>query len=848
MVCALVFATGAAAMMDQIVWQRYLARLLGGDASATAVVLAAFLGGLSLGYRAFGRLAQRVRNPYKAYALAEGFIGLWCLAFPALFAAVEQASAGLSLTPPWGLALQGLALAAVLVGPPTVCMGATAPLLTQALSRDVATSGAVHARVYGVNTAGAFLGAVAAGYVAVPELGLPGTLVLAASLNLLAAAWFALARDPVQAGTAASVAASASSGGRSLDEEGGPGAGPPSPSSPGRGLGFALMGLAFLNGFQSMGLENVLVRFVALSSGGSAYAFTMVVGMFVLAIAAGALLAGRFARLGTRAVWLNQMAIAALLLLLFPSLDTWPYWAHRLRLLFAPDLAGFWACQAAGFAALSLAAGGPALLIGAAVPLVFNRLRSDLATVGSLSGRILCANTVGNLTGSLAAGILLHPLLNNGQIYLLCAVLSLAGAWLAARELGPRTRLTTGLAALAALALIPAAPGYDAQRFMMGTFRLQMPLASSCVSPKTFFDEFHDGVERLFQEDGPEGTASVLRAPRQIWHSEQPLAVFVNGKSDSSTVADMSTLRLLAHIPALLAPSRGRSLVIGLGTGVTSGELARYADASSIETAEISSSVIKALPLFAAFTGGVHREPRHRLLHGDAFRILARSADQWDLIVSEPSNPWVLGVDALFSREFYRLADQCLAPGGVFAQWVHVHDASAQVLGTVISTLRERFPCVRVFMTQANDLLLLASREDLAPGVTAAGALWAASPGVRASLAEAGICSLEALLGREFPLPALTGPVQTLDKPMLHYIAGRNYFMGARVSERQLLSGAPLNAQGLLERYVSIRPEGRLERAEASAILSSAVDRRGEEATPLPLEKQLEERLETIMR
>jgi len=264
--------------------------------------------------------------------------------------------------------------------------------------------------------------------------------------------------------------------------------------------------------------------------------------------------------------------------------------------------------------------------------------------------------------------------------------------------------------------------------------------------------------------------------------------------------------------------------------------------------------VIKALPLFGAFTGNVHLDPRHAVLHGDAFRILARSTERWDLIVSEPSNPWVQGVDALFTREFYRLARGRLAPGGLFVQWIHIHDASSTVLGSVLQTLKSEFPHLRMFMSQANDLILLASVEDLADArLEAADATLASNADVARSLREIGLGSLESLLVREVALPSLRGPVQTLDLPVLHYLAGKSYFMGERVAARELLSGegagegGDADARMLLTRRVVARREGALSRVEAQAILDSAMDRRGEEAVPLPLSVVLGKRLERLM-
>jgi len=702
-------------------------------------------------------------------------------------------------------------------------MGATVPLLTQAISLDLASAGRVHARLYGINTAGAFFGAVLAGYCSIPALGLPGTLMLCASMNLAVACWFMCTGPP-----------------------GIPVQGPASkPTTYPLQLGSqrlvtTFLLLALLNGFQTIALENVLIRFVALSMGGSAYAFTMVVSVFVLAIAAGALFVARYSAHSATTLWVNQVLIAGSLLLIYPTLDTWPYWAHRLRLLFEPDIIGFWSYQAAGFGVLMLMIALPAALLGAAVPLIFSRLRRDLGTVGHLSGRILCVNTIGNLLGSLAAGLLLHPLLNNGQIFLLCVVIALCTSWLATHELSFSVRLTAAGAAVTGIVLLPFSPGYIPERFMVGTFKLQTPLLFSYTGPSQFYRELLQDVEPIFHEDGPEASAAVLRTPKLPWSPEAPMAIMVNGKSDSSTVSDMATLRLLAHLPALLAPQRTNALVIGLGTGVTSAELGRYSTMERIDTAEISSSVIKALPNFAPFTGSMHLDGRHNIIHGDAFRIMARSDQRWDIIISEPSNPWVLGVDALFSREFYNISKQHLNHGGLFVQWIHIQNASEQMLGTVLTTLSAEFPNLRMFMSQANDLILLASLEPIADDALSQAALeLAANTSVATSLAETGIPGLEALLAKEIvPHPGLQGPMETLDRPRLNYLAGKSFFMGERVRFHQLMenNGHTPNDSGLLARYAAIRPQGSLTATEIKLIKETLVDRSGEEAMPLPIQ------------
>src|SRR6478735_10323555 len=187
----LVFLTGAAGLIYQVVWQQYLARILGSEHAATAIVLAIFLGGLATGYFISGALSRYVRNSFATYAVLEGIIGLWALLFPWLFGAVDGLTARWSFAPPWMLIVEGSITAAVLIGLPTICMGGTVPLLTRALSESVEAATSVHARVYAINTLGAFVGTLAAGFLLVPLFGLPDTLRTAAVLNLAASGFFA---------------------------------------------------------------------------------------------------------------------------------------------------------------------------------------------------------------------------------------------------------------------------------------------------------------------------------------------------------------------------------------------------------------------------------------------------------------------------------------------------------------------------------------------------------------------------------------------------------------------------------------------------------------------------------
>jgi spermidine synthase len=272
----------------------------------------------------------------------------------------------------------------------------------------------------------------------------------------------------------------------------------------------------------------------------------------------------------------------------------------------------------------------------------------------------------------------------------------------------------------------------------------------------------------------------------------------VNGKSDSNTKYDQQTLKLSAHIPALWAGHRSKALVIGLGTGVTAGELALYPDVKSIDVAELSSGVVEALPLFAPFTHAVQNDPRLHVHLGDAFRVLGRSREHWDIIISEPSNPWVTGVDMLFSHEFYRLAHEHLTDDGVLLQWVQKYAIDPQTFGILMNTVRSEFPNCCIYQGEPGDLLVLASKRALTlTDQERAEAALHNDPAVRASLAEIGIHSFAQLRERERMGLLLVADqlknagVETLDRPRVHYRAGRARFIGAGLEETARDPSAP---------------------------------------------------------
>jgi len=770
-ILALTFATGGGGLIYQVVWQRYLARLLGSDALATATVLAVFLAGLSLGYWAWGRRSLHGGGLLRTYGWLECAIGGWALAFPTWFGLVDHWTTGWRLEPPWSLAGGGVAYAILLIGLPTFCMGGTVPILTRALTVLLESATRTHSAVYAINTAGAVAGALGTGFFLVHRLGLPGTLRLAAGLNIVAGAYFLwLSR------------------GHSVEHA-------PVPEERDTGhIGWRLAAIAALSGFYFMTLESLWIRFTRLSIGSSAFTFPLVVGAVVLAIALGAWLAGRRpVRLG--ALFRNQFAAAVALALLFVSLDSWPWTAYAIRVRFPSTDLGFLGFNATIFAALLAAIGIPAGLMGATLPLTFDAAAKTLQTVGRRAGALLGWNALGCLLGGLVGGYLLLERLNLGETYLAGLFAVVISTWIAAAPFDRNRLIAVSCLTVAIVALATWFP-YDPLRFSLGTFRLREPVDLEVSGPAAFYETYHRHRTVLAYRDEPEGTFAVVEnlTPEQLLMSKYPVlaadllendpaagqatsaprSIVVNGKSDSSTFFDRETLRLSAHLPALLGITPDRVLVVGLGTGVTAGELTLYPEVRSIRVAEISPAVRDFLPFFEDAVHGLHEDPRYEPVTGDAFRVLRRSDRRYNVIVSEPSNPWVLGVDQLFSREFYASVAGRLEPDGVFVQWIQRYATTQEVYDTVVRTLRNEFPHLRAFRGAEHDDLFVASKLPLTADIQFLNAA------VSRSLAEIGLLGIDELRQREIFIPALTGDgvLETLDRPRIHHLSGRAFFRG----------------------------------------------------------------------
>ncbi|MDJ0848193.1 MAG: fused MFS/spermidine synthase [Myxococcota bacterium] len=764
--------TGFSGLVYQVAWQKYLATLLGSHSEATCAVLGIFLGGLSLGYALFGALARRLVDgaPARgeragllfAYGVVEAAIGAYALLFPWIFEGARALSLAFPHEPELLAFALDVGLTVLLIGPPTVLMGGTIPLLTQGLSRGVQDATRFHSLVYGFNTAGAFVGALAAGFVLVPRLGLAHTVAAMGVVNLVAGGVFLALRGAEL--RAAPEPAPAAIGGHLPD-------------------GFAACAaVALLAGFAMMTLQTALNRVGALALGASHFTFAMVVAAFVLCISLGSFAVSLLRTVPRGLVALTQWTLAAFLLLAYSALENAPYFAHLLRLqLEGAELATF---HAAVFACLLGLAALPLGLSGALLPLLFHELRRAHSDLGDTAGRLYAWNTAGSLLGALVGGYLLLFWVDLHVSYRLATLGVAIGAAILTARTARRGPLLAGAGLAAAALALVALPPWSAERLSSGLFRSPLPAEAFVGGADAYFERaangWADGERLRFHSDDPAMTVAVF-ATREPG-LRRGLTVATNGKSDGNTPADDATMVMAALLPALLAEETRRAFVIGWGTGITVGELAALDETEEVVVAEISHGVMEAAPLFEPYNRGALASEKTRVVRRDAYRALLRSAGRFDVIVSEPSNPWTTGVEMLYSLEFLRAARDRLSPGGIYAQWFHTYETDDETVALVLRTYREVFDEVAVWRARPTDLLLLGFADaGRAPDLDALEARFA-RPDLRAQLGALGIESLPQLLAHELlPLGVLerlelAGPLHTILHPILSDLAARAFY------------------------------------------------------------------------
>ncbi len=702
------FVSGMAALVYEVLWVRDLGYLFGGSAQALSAVVAAFLAGLALGAFVAGRRVRNGPGLLRRYAQLEIAIALFAPLAPWLIAGLDR-----TLLDPWwpslvehGLATPVRFLATfVLLLPATACMGATLPVLCTAFAGGGEKSGALIGRLYGWNTLGGVAGCLLAGFVLVEQVGLWKSRLVAAAFNLaLAALAWRLDRRAVAAASRAG--ANVESGGAQR-------------SSAPRALQVPLVaprtldlawpiwaGALIVSSALSIVLEFGWTRLMALGVGGTTYAFSIVLALYLTGLGVGALVYATLVRRGATALRVliaAQFLLALLLLGLQPFVDD---------LVASVGGALYEATAHADAAAtgararLALELGGalvlvPSLLLGIAFPALSDLRVAATGELGRGIGSSYLLSTLGGVVASLATHFWLLPRFGlEGTLFAASLAVGALGAVLVAAARGA-VRSGARQLLLALLLLAGVAGGGFASRALGRWDPRAIYGGVGLYGPRAL------AAERMLLEVRDGASCSVA-----VFEQNQERALAVNGKVDATSRGDMGTQLLLAWLPQLLARESKEVFVLGYGAGVTAAAASRYG--GRVVCAEIEAEVLAVSPRFADVNRNAHADPNVTLIADDGRALLRRAPVRYDVITTEPSNPWLAGMAGLFTVEFYELCRDRLAPGGVLCQWVQLYWSSPDDYQAIFATLGSVFPHVAIWKTTSGDTLMVGAMEPLA--------------------------------------------------------------------------------------------------------------------------------------
>ncbi len=763
LITGLFFLSGSAGLVYQILWMRNLGLFFGSDMYGVSIILSTFMGGLALGSLLGGRLAEHTRRPLMWYGVAELGIGLIALPFtailgafdPLLHSAFVESPEGIS----WAYQAMRILLATGTLLIPTTLMGATLPLIMKHFVRSRSVLGEMGAYFYAVNTLGALIGTLMAGFVLLPQLGMTRTTWCAAAINL------GIGLICVILGLGAvSKAEPLKPDSADLD---------PLPGLEAhtrrRYATAALLAFGF-SGFCSFALEVVWTRILLISFSATVYSFASTLACFLFGIFLGTRLISRVVDEHKNPVGLFAMlelATGASVGVLCLLLHAVPSVFGQLLGMLSGVLSGSQeyvlvvATLIASFPLLVI----PATLLGATFPVALRIYTTNVAHVGSRTGNIYAANTVGAVLGSLSAGLILIPTLGaNASLALIAVLFLLVGVGLASvRDMEGTPILPLRPVALAA-----------AVTLICGAGALMIPYRVTL----NFNQKILADAELIYHAEGIQNTIDVVRAES----GATSLIIGGNVEADNG-YRQRRHFVLKGHLPLLFMEDPKSVLVVGLGMGITLQATSRHPGLDRIDVIELSPDILAAQAHLGDVNGNVVENPIVHVRIDDGRLFMKMSTGRFDMITADPIHPKISRVGYLYTKEYYQSIREHLNEGGVVCQWMPIYQISPRRLRSAVKTFAEVFPNATLWYVEGH--LLFVAKVDSPSIDYALLARKFQDPWVREDLASIDIRSPEELLShlvmgpeeiQAFVNDEPDVPTNTDDYPYLEYFVPGDLF------------------------------------------------------------------------
>jgi spermidine synthase len=570
-------------------------------------------------------------------------------------------------------------------------MGGTLPVLTRFFTERLEEVERKVGVLYALNTFGAAAGSVLAALVLIPGIGNIRTTLIIASINV-AIGLFAILmsnRGSDEAGVSEMLQSDAvvSMGADDVRS-----------SNPAADR-LVLMTLA-VSGFVSMLYEVSWTRALTAIIGSSTYAFSIMLVTFLIGIALGSSIVSRLKPAATLdLLGMLQLGVAIGGVVFLIGYLGAPYALLALIRAFSYAFPAVLAIQFILCAGLMILA---TLCMGASFPIASQLYSSKFTILGRSIGNIYSVNTVGAIIGSLVAGFVLMPAIGTERTILAGLFFNSAVALLLLTE-AKTSRIGQGVAvALLLVATVSMRGGvfwkHEAMDRGILVYSRQLD-----ARPELTMDEHYQDTDVIYFREGNNATISVRKG-------ENYLALRTNGKVDASNREDMITQLTVGWLPGFYHPNPKDALIIGYGSGVTVGAVTSIKEIQNIDCIEIEPAVYGAASRFSTINRKSYENPKVHMKYNDARNYMNTTSKQYDIIISEPSNPWIAGVASLFTAEFYDRAAQVLKPDGIFAQWVQLYELDPEDLRMVLYEVQRKFPEVSVWVTDS-DLIVIASLQ-----------------------------------------------------------------------------------------------------------------------------------------
>jgi predicted membrane-bound spermidine synthase len=773
--------SGFSGLIYESIWTHYLKLFLGHAAYAQTLVLAIFMGGMAIGSWICSRFSTRWSSLLKGYAIVEGLVGVAALLFHPLFDALVN-HAYLSIIPslgsPSGVEIFKWSAATLAILPQSVLLGMTFPLMSGALLRLYpGRTGSNLSMLYFTNSIGAVFGVLISGFVLIRALGLPGTIMTAGALNIILAlvVWLLARREneAVPPPETASAGASEKSGQYCF-----------------------LLLVALATGAASFIYEIVWIRMLSLVLGSSTHSFELMLSAFICGLAFGGLwIKRRIDRLPVpvRTLAVIQLVMGLLALATLPVYNgTFPIMQWLVNAL-PKTAAGYLlfniSSQSIAFGVMLPAA----FCAGMTLPLITSILIRNGHGEKSI-GAVYAANTVGAIIGVFAAVHIGLPMLGIKGLLVCGASLDMLFGIVLAGVAACRWKcrdvyMFTGTATAAVLITILFVQ-LDPVKLSSGVYR-----HGTLVDRKS---------RVLFHEDGKTATVSVIQ-------NNTGINIKTNGKTDAeinmsaavNASADEGTMILLAALPMAIHGNAASVANIGFGSGLTTQTLLTSPRLREVDTIEIEPKMVEAARLFAPRNSLAYTDSRSRIHFDDAKSFFSKTGKRYDIVISEPSNPWVSGVSGLFSREFYSLAKRSLKDDGLFVQWLQLYEIDLPLVSTVMKALTESFPDYMIFASNSSDIVIIARKNgritSLPIGMTKEPTLH--DPLKRIDIKTGNDVGLR-FIGNRIMLAPLFGlspfPANSDYFPVLDQNAARTRFLKVNTEELMQIASDPLPAREML--------------------------------------------------